>query len=194
MTLTNTVGAIQVQAATNITMLAGNVIQLAGLETTLGGSSTYNSVAVCLASVYPNTSTTGLTLETLWSITLPANMFHTNGDKISGYVLFSTAANNHTKTVNVMFGGVTVASRSSNANNGWIKVDFAILRTGTSTQMYWSDSRDSAGAYVAGTIGTSSVTETATITFSVTATTAAGAGDVTLKLVQAEFWHGDTIP
>lgn len=194
MTLSNTVGAVQITAATNITMSSGSSIQMAGLETNLGGSASYNSVPVCIVSQSPNTSTTGTTLETLWTINLPANMMHVNGDKILGFALFSTAANNHSKTVNVMFDGVTVATRTSSVNAGWIKVDFCVMRTGSSAQIYWSDSRDSAGVYTAGTLSTAAVTDTAAITFSVTATTATGAGDVTLKLVNAEFWHGDTLP
>jgi hypothetical protein len=197
MTLTNTVGAIQIQAATAITLTAGSAIQMAGLETNLGGSANYNSVPVCIASQYSNTTTTGTSEQTLWGpINLPANMLHVNGDKIVGWALFATAANNHSKTVTVTINStpVTIATRTSAANNGWIKLDFVLQRTGSSTQVYWSESRDSDGVYGAGSLSTSSVTDTAAIPFAIKATTASGAGDVTLKTVHIEFWHSDTLP
>ena len=196
LTVTNTVGAVQIQAATAITMTAGSAIQMAGLETNLGGSANYNSVPVCIASQYVDVGTTGTSQQTLWTINLPANMFHASGDKIMGWALYSTAANNHSKSVDITINStpITIASRTSTVNNGWIKLDFVLQRTGVSTQAYWSESRDSGGVYSAGSIGTSSVTETAAIPFAVNATTATGAGDVTLKMVHVEFWHGDTIP
>lgn len=190
-------GSIELTTAGDIVMASGGAIQLSELETNLGGSSTYNSVAVCIASQYPNVATTTTSLEALWSINLPANIFETTGDKIVGWALFATAANNHSKTVTVTINStpITIATRTSSANNGWIKLDFVIQRTGPSAQIYWSESRDSAGVYdAAASLGTSSINESAAIPFAIKATTASSAGDVTLKVVHIEFWHSDTIP
>jgi hypothetical protein len=187
----NTVGAVQITAAGNITLTSGTAIQTATLKTNLGSSITYKSAPITLASAYPNTSTTGLVAETLWTTNIPANTLSTNGSSITGEVYFTTAANNHSKTARIKFDGTTVSTRATSVNNGWLRSTFTIMRTGSSTQISFAETIDSSSVHGVNGMTTMSVTDTAAIPLIIEGETGAGIGDITVRTVILKYNRGE---
>jgi len=115
----------------------------------------------------------------------------TDGSSITGEVYFATAANNHSKTARIKFGGSTVSSRSTSVNNGWLRVLFTIMRTGSSAQLSFAETMDSSGVHGANGMTVMSITDTAAIPIIIEGETGAGIGDITVKTVILKYNRGE---
>jgi len=194
--------ALDVYAVTNLTVQADNSllvtcsngVRVANAESNFGTSGTYNSVPITLASAYPNTSTTGLVAETLWTTDIPANTLNSNGASITGELIFSTASatTGHNKTPTVKFNGTTVVTASSTVSGGWIKVTFTIMRTGSNTQIGFGNTFDSGSTHGSNGLVSITATDTSAITLLVQGYTPDGIGDMTLKTVVLHYNRAET--
>lgn len=133
---------------------------------------------------YANQATTGTTEQTLASYSLPPNTLGAITAGLRVRAFFSTAGNGNNKTFKLTFGSATMTTATRPLNNGFIRAEATVFRTGASAQ-YWF------GEYLSGTAstwdsespsaGTMTETDTSAITIAVKGTTPTASGDLTLK-------------
>lgn len=142
------------------------------------------------ALVGQSLTTTGTAEELLKTFTIPRNTLNSDRKVLRVRLMLITAANNNAKAVGIRVtnaaGTLLWASGSHTTNAGSIYADVAIMRIGANNYEVFGRSSGVPAAPVAGTqsqlytAGISNLLGNGFI-LAITGTTAAGAGDVTLK-------------
>lgn len=114
-------------------------------------------------------SNVGPDAEDIMTYDLPANSFNKNGQVLRITVWGTTAANSHIKTINLDFGGTTMATYSQAGDNLDFKMLAIVSRVGASAQDYIAETQ--IGSSIAGawemSFGTATETDTSSIQIAV---------------------------
>ncbi len=150
----------------------------------LGASGSLGTVLLTGDSAYVNQATTGTGEETLYTYTLPASAMVTNGASLDIYSLWTTAANGNTKVPRTKINGTEIAGASVSTNNGKLEIVAQLVRTGTDTQFWESDTYANGGNVNSRVPTASAFDDGATMAITFTGVTASSAGDLTLLYVR----------
>lgn len=138
---------------------------------------------VCKSST--SAATTGTTLQTLASCTLPANALSLNGMGLKVKAWGITAANANNKTLALAFGASTCATLTGAVNNGSIVVETTILRVSATLQECGGSGLSSTGGGMT-TRAAPAETLANAIILAAQATTPTASGDFTFKGLTVE--------
>lgn len=162
----------------------GDLATYGELSGGLGTSGSLGTVVLTGDSAYVNQATTGTAEETLYTYTLPASVMIANGASLDIYSLWTTAANGNTKVPRTKINGTEIAGASVSTNNGKLEIVAQLVRTGTDTQ-FWESDTYANGANVNSRVPTASAFDDgATMAITFTGTTATQLGDLTLLYVR----------
>lgn len=157
-----------------------------GLSVPLGASTGYAVVGGRVCTTTTSASTTGTTIETLATCTLPAEALSVDGMGVKVKAWGMTAANANSKVFEIYFGS-TICASITTTMSGWAVVEeTTILRTGASTQ-------SCAGTAIASNVAFDTdyrepaESTAASIAITAKATTATASGDFTFKGMTVEL-------
>jgi len=148
-----------------------------------------------LTSSFTSAATTGLTKQTLATYTFPyassSGPFQTNSGAVFEIVAWGiTAANGNAKTVEIDFGGTTIATITSTVNAGTIRCKARIIVSSVAnTQEVEGECDDGTTRTVTRTAP--GITGTAAIITNIAATTGTAIGDFTFKGLTIEYVGGN---
>jgi len=155
------------------------------VEATIGTSTAYaQSVGVADCQYTPVGNTAGV-LTTLYSYSLPANALDVAGKALRIKSCGKLAVNANSKTINLLFGGTTLATYTGTASGLAWEVEASVIKTGASTQA-WSAKLSISGLASLLFNGTSAEVDTAAIAI-VTQGNGAGASDVVGTMQVTEY-------
>ena len=136
-----------------------------------------------LAATPAAVTTSGTTLQALFSYTLPGGQLSAVGQGLRIKAWGTNSADANAKTVTFAYGAATCALVVTGSGNTW-RADFTVLKTGAATQTYECDGITST-TVVASVQGTGTNTDASATTISVSGT-AATSGTMTLAGAIAE--------
>jgi hypothetical protein len=139
-----------------------------------------------LAIQATDVTTSGTTIETVFSDVLFANMLSKDGDMVKFRVLFDTEANANSKTMTLLIGGQSLQSVTATYNDFRVVFDVDLIRTGVGTQLAIKNGQAS-NANFAAAFGDLTRDETTDLPIEVKITTPTQAGDATLKAIIIEY-------
>lgn len=150
-----------------------------------GSSTGYAVIGGRICTSTTSAATTGTTIQTLASCSIPLNALSVDGMGLKVKAWGQTAANANTKLLELYFGATVCSALTSTVNNGAMVIESTILRTGAATQECVGTGVSGAGT-VHGMRATPAEDTTTTVTLAVKATTATATGDFTFKGLTVE--------
>ncbi len=157
-----------------------------GVSVPLGASTGYAVVGGRFCTSTTSAPTTGTTIQTLATCTLPADALSVDGMGVKVKAWGQTAANGNSKLLELYVGATVCATLTSTVNNGAIVLESTILRTGAAAEECVGTGVSGAGT-AHGMRATPAADTTAGIALAVKATTATSAGDFTFKGMTVEL-------
>ena len=153
----------------------------------LGASTAQAIVGGTVCQSTASAATTGTSLETLATCSLPSNALSVDGMGLRVKAWGITAANSNSKTFALYFGATACATLTGTINNGAIVAETTILRTGAATQECGGTAIG--GTAVSATRQTPAETLAGALTITVKGTTPTASGDLTFKGLTVEVLH-----
>lgn len=164
-------------------------VEVSQIQSVLNGlvaSINSGSSGILAANVTPVSTTTGTTIQTLQSYTLPAGYLTRVGQTVHARCAGVTAANANVKTMTLAFGSSAIATPGAATNAGTWSLDIWATKSGASTQAI-----DSGGVVVttpvAPFVTAGANTDTAAIVIACSGTDGtSSAGDITANSMIVE--------